>query len=382
MAKVVIIIPTYNEKDNTQSMIDALAKIVASVEKHTLELLYVDGNSPDGTSEIIKSNQKLYKWLHLLMETKKEGLGMAYAKGMQHAIASLSADYVMEFDADFQHQPADIPRLIAQIDNGYDYIIGSRYVSGGSIPNEWGWNRKLLSVVGNLVARIVLVLPHIHDVTGGFKLTRVKGFLDEFDFSKLLSRSFAYKIHLLFYMVGKKAKVVEIPIQFQNRTQGESKIIKNEMAETLRVLFLLQYHNPQMRKFFKFATVGFIGYLINATTLALFTTIKLAGPLAWGFSTELAIISNFLLNNLWTFKDIKIMGSGKLIAKFIQFNFTSTGGLLIQVVVGVVTDRLFGPSYRQLVLPLSIAFLVLPYNYLMYTLVIWKSPKTAEKLSQ
>ena len=143
-------------------------------------LLYVDGNSPDGTGEVIRSYQKKYKWLNLLVETKKEGLGRAYAKGMTYAMKELKADWIMEFDGDFQHPPSDIPKLLEQINHGYDYILGSRYVKGGSIPAEWGIDRKFLSVVGNLVARVLLILPHVHDVTGGFKLSRVKGFMDKF----------------------------------------------------------------------------------------------------------------------------------------------------------------------------------------------------------
>lgn len=238
--KVVVIIPTYNEKDSTEAMVEALAKTFAAIKDHKMELLYVDGNSPDGTAEIIKQKQKKYPWLHLLLEKKKEGLGMAYAKGMEYAIDKLKADYLMEFDGDFQHRPQDLPKLVAQINYGYDYIIGSRYIKGGSIPGQWGINRKFLSVVGNLVARTLLILPKIHDVTGGFKLARVKGFMDQFEFNSLLSKSFAYKIHLLYYMVLKGAKIKEVPINFQPRNSGESKLIKNELQETLRVIFNLQ----------------------------------------------------------------------------------------------------------------------------------------------
>lgn len=375
MAKVVVVIPTYNERENTQEMIKALSEVFGELKNHKMELLYVDGNSPDGTSAVIEAEQKKHKWLHLLKETKKEGLGMAYAKGMRYAIDKLDADYILEFDGDFQHKPSDIPRLVEQIDAGYDYVIGSRYIKGGSIPFEWGFIRRLLSELGNLVARMVLILPKIHDVTGGFKLARVKGFVDEFDFSSLLSRSFAYKIHLLFYMVQKGAKVKEVPIEFKHRTAGESKLIKNEIAETLRVLFLLQYHNPKIQKLFKFAAVGFLGYIVNATTLFLFTKQNFPAWLAWGLSTELAIISNFTWNNLWTFKSDQIKGLTNLVKKFLQFNLTSMGALLIQVTAGLIIERILGAQYRQLILPFVILFLVLPYNYTMYNLVIWRKKK-------
>jgi len=241
MSKIVIIIPTYNEKENTVRMIDTLAPIIKSIRGHKVELLYVDANSPDGTAIVVKERQKIYPWLNLLVEEKKEGLGMAYARGMKCAMKELGAEYLMEFDADFQHRPDDIPRLIAEVNNGYDYIIGSRYIKGGSIPKEWAFKRKFLSIVGNIVARVLLFIPGVHDVTGGFKLARVRGFMDKFDFDRLISKSFAYKIHILYFMIKNGAKVKEVPIQFMHRTSGESKIGKNEMKETLRVIFKLRF---------------------------------------------------------------------------------------------------------------------------------------------
>lgn len=370
--KVVIVIGVYNEAQNTPEMIEALAKVLPTIKKHEVHVLYVDGNSPDGTADIIRKYQKNYDWLHLIVEKEKNGLGAAYAIGMTHAMNKLQADYIGEMDGDLQHPPSVIPRLVDKIDNGYDFIIASRYIKGGSIPKDWGFDRKLLSIFGNLVARVLLILPNVHDVTGGFKLSRVKGFMDKFDFSGLLSKRFAYKVHLLFYMIQKGAKVKEVPFVFAPRNADESKINKNDMKETLRVIFLLQYHNPKIRQFFKFGVVGFLGYVVNASFLYLFTQLKFPSWAAWGGSTELAIISNFTFNNIWTFKDQKIFGLSRLAYKFFQFNLTSVGGLLIQVVIGVVTDYFFGTQYRQIVLPLSIVFLVLPYNYLMYTLVIWK----------
>lgn len=239
--KVIIIIPTYNEALSTPKMIEALAGILPTIKNQEVNVLYVDDTSPDGTAKIVENFQSKYTWLKLLVNKEKQGLGHAYSVGMQHAMKNLNADYVLEFDADFQHPPSDLPRLIAKIDEGYDYIIGSRYVKGGSIPAEWTFDRKCLSVVGNWVARICLFLPGIHDVTSGFKLTRVKGFLDRFDFSKLLSKRFAYKVHLLFFIVKAGARVKEVPFHFSPRDAGESKIIKNEMFETLRVIYRLRF---------------------------------------------------------------------------------------------------------------------------------------------
>ncbi|HBC72820.1 MAG: Glycosyltransferase [Candidatus Amesbacteria bacterium GW2011_GWB1_47_19] len=373
--KIIIIIPTYNERENTDRMIETLAEILPGIPDHIVEVLYVDGNSPDGTAELIRSLQKTYSWLHLLVENKKEGLGMAYAKGMRYAMEKLDADYLMEFDSDFQHPPQDIPRLIAEINHGYDYIIGSRYIPGGSIPVAWSFKRKFLSVVGNIVARVFLILPQIHDVTGGFKLARVKGFMDGFDFSKLLSKSFAYKIHLLFYMVQKGAKVKEVPFLFAHRTSGESKIIKNEMQETLRVIFRLQMQNPKIMRFIKFVIVGGTGLVIQTAFFEVTSVFMhlLTPSIATVIGGEMAIISNFSLNNLWTFREYRIAGS-KIIFKFLQFNLTSFIALGIQyTVLKIGEDVAQGSPFVIQFFFFGALILVLITNYIIYNKIIWKT---------
>lgn len=373
MAKIVVIIPTYNEAENTSKMIDVLARVFEDIKDHEMHLLYVDANSPDGTAELVRKKIADQKpWLHLLVEEKKEGLGMAYAKGMTYAMKELNADYLMEFDADFQHRPSDIPRLIAEVGNGLDYIIGSRYVPGGSIPKDWGFKRKFLSVVGNIVGRTLLITQHIHDVTTGFKLAKVRGFMDQFDFSSLISKGFAYKVQLLHFMVVSGAKVKEVPIEFQNRTSGESKIAKNESLETLKVIFKLQLKRFNVSRFTKFGAVGFIGYIVNALFLLLFSHVGIPESLRWALATEMAVINNFTLNNQWVFTAHKATDLGSILKKFLSFNLTSVGSIIIQSVVGTWATHRFGTEYRQLILPAIILFLVMPYNYAMYTLVIWK----------
>ena len=130
-----------------------------------------------------------------------------------------------------------------------------------------------------------------------------------------------------------------------------------------------------MQRFIKFATVGFIGYLINASFLQVFSRIHYPELLSWILSIELAIISNFTLNNLWTFKEKKIIGLEKILAKFFHFNLTSLGALIIQSIFGSIGVGIFGPQYRQIILLLTVIFLVLPYNYIVYNVFIWKTWK-------
>lgn len=382
MSKIVIIIGVYNEAESTPKMIKNLAQVIPTIPNHQVHILYVDGNSPDGTADIIRSYQRQYPWLHIIVEKAKNGLGAAYAFGMTYAIKNLHADFVGEMDGDLQHPPAIIPQLVAEIDHGYDFIIASRYIPGGSIPRDWGFTRKFLSVCGNLVARILLILPHVHDVTGGFKLSRVRGFMDEFDFNTLLSKRFAYKVHLLYYMVHRRAKVKEVPFAFAPRHADESKIAKNDLQETLRVIFLLQLHNPKIQSFFKFGVVGFTGLAINLFFLNVFNRLLISQPIPVGvvnflanaMAAELAIISNFIFNNLWTFSTDKITGSGKLLSKFITFNLSSvfSGILVPSTAIGIGT-QIFGNHTRNLFLFLFLFGFTIPFNWFIYNKFIWKT---------
>jgi len=378
----VVVIPTYNEVEAISKMIEHLVnKTFPQIENWDCRLLVVDGNSPDGTAVEVKKKMKKYKNVDLLVEKKKEGIGAAYVKGFRKAMKDHSADVVIEFDGDFQHPPDTIPVMLSEIDNGYDYVLGSRKIKGGSNPKGWGLKRVFFSEVGGLIARFIMFFPfksffQITDPTTGLKASRVKGFVDIMDMDRLYSRKFGYKLEFLYKMVKLGAKIKEIPLKFGLRTTGESKIAPDTAKDIFRTALLLRWHDPFTQKFLKFGTVGFIGYLVNALSLALLANVlNLPEWSAWLLATEAAIISNFSLNNLWTFKEEQFKKVNRLIAKFFQFNFTSAGALVIQTVVGTILTSFFGRQYRQLFLPFIIVFLVLPYNWLMYNKVIWKKKK-------
>ena len=374
MEKIVIVMPSYNEAENITRMIPALFdEEFPKISGAEMHLLVVDDNSPDGTGKVVQENKSKYKNLHLL-EGQKQGLGWAYIRGFKYAIGELGADAVMEMDADFQHPPRFVKPMVDAYLDGADYVIGSRYIKGGSVPKEWAMSRKLVSFFGNLFIRLVLLKPKIHDLTTGFRLTRVKGVLDKIDLDNLMEpERFAYKVDLLYQSIKNSKKVVEVPLEFAPRTEDVSKFNPKEMIATFKVAIILGIKDKQ--RFIKFGTVGFIGYIINASFLYLFSKRGFPEWASWAGSTELAIISNFTLNNLWTFSSEKISGVGKLISKFLQFNLTSAGALAIQTGVGTVGVMILGPQYRQIILPFIIVFLVLPYNYAMYNIVIWKTWK-------
>lgn len=377
----VVVIPTYNEAKNIGRMIEYLntKTFPYLTGKWDMKVLIVDGNSPDGTANIVKKLSKKYpQTTNLLLETSKDGLGAAYLKGFKYAMEILKADVVFEFDADFQHPPEMIAPMLSEIDKDYDYVLGSRKIKGGSKPKGWGLKRIFFSEAGGLTARLLLFFPcknffRVTDPTTGLKVTRVKGFLDHLDlnFDHLHTKGFAYKMQLLFETLKLGAKYKEVPLLFQARVEGKSKIEGNAILDGIKVCFLTRWLDGVSQKFIKFGTVGFIGYLVNAIGLAIFFNLTHVEWVAWLLSTELAIISNFTWNNLWTFKSEKINGLCMLTKKFLQFNLTSLGALVIQTISGaglVYLTRLD----RQLLLPFIIIFLVLPYNWLMYNHVIWK----------
>ncbi len=231
---IVIAMPTYNEAENIGRMINVLTKdIFPKIKNHKMMLLVIDDKSPDGTGEIVKKHKEVF-----LLEGNKEGLGMAYGRGFKYAIDNLKADAVMEMDADFQHDPFDVPRFIKAFDDGADYVIGSRYIDKGSIPREWSLDRKFLSVVGNLIYKVSLLMFDIHDFTTGYRLARVN-YLNKINFDKVFLKSFAYKTLLLSAMKKLGAKVVEIPITFSLRETGDSKMTTNTFIDSLKVIVLV-----------------------------------------------------------------------------------------------------------------------------------------------
>lgn len=396
MDKVVIVMPAYNEAQNIALMIhDLFVDEFPKIDGAEMHLLVVDDNSPDGTGDVVKELMKHHKKLHIL-QGERRGLGWAYIRGFKYAVDKVGADAVMEMDADFQHPPRFVKPMVEAYLNGADYVIGSRYIKGGSIPETWAFSRKFVSFFGNLFIRMVLLKPEIHDLTTGFRLTRVKGVLDHIDLDKLREPTrFSHKVDLLYKSIKNSKKVVEVPLQFAARTREVSKFNFQEMLSTFRVAIILGVLDKI--RFIKFGIVGFTGYLVNAIALELLADSQIAAFLAASFSfvkgtfasfisepsawagalaTELAIISNFTFNNIWTFSEVKIKKPLQLISKFLQFNLSSLGAVVIQFTIIGIAVAFLGDTrvIRQVSLLVAMP-LVLSFNYVMYNLFIWKTWK-------
>ena len=296
--KVVVIVPTYNEHGNIVGLIEALCLQFASL-RHDMNILVVDDHSPDGTAEAVRELLPRHPELRLI-EGRKAGLGAAYIRGMTYAIEAMAAEVVFEMDADFSHSPADVPRLLAEIDAGADFVIGSRYVAGGSIPKNWSFLRRLNSLGGNIVARYLAGIYRVRDCTAGFRAIRVS-VLRDIDFSRLRIQGYAFQVALLHAAVTDGARVVEVPVDFIDRTQGESKLGLSDIIEFVENAWWIRLQSAQT--FIKFGVVGATGVIVNLGFFTLLLGMGLNKFLASPIAIEVSIVTNFLLNNFWTFRE-------------------------------------------------------------------------------
>jgi dolichol-phosphate mannosyltransferase len=221
MSNAVLCLPTYDERENLERMIDAL-------EALGIRVLVIDDNSPDGTGEIADRLAAERDWLTVLHRERKEGLGRAYVAGFQEVLRG-DADYVLEMDCDFSHDPADVPRLIAAVEAGADFALGSRYVPGGGTEN-WGLVRRLISRSASIYTRILL-MP-VHDATGGFKCFR-RHVLESIDLETIDAAGYVFQIETTYRALRKGFRVAEVPIRFVDRTAGRSKMSRAIVLEAI-----------------------------------------------------------------------------------------------------------------------------------------------------
>ena len=373
--KTVIILPTYNETGNIEKIIEILEnKVFPNIKNHEMYILVADDSSPDGTADIVKGLMKKYKNLHL-NSGQKNGLGAAYVRAMNYAINELNAEVIFEMDADFFHDPYKVPEFLEKIDEGFDMVVGTRYTKGGSIPKNWGLHRKLFSVVGNAIVRFTLMRFWLHDWTGGYRALKKEVFLKEQNKLKKYA-GYTFQVAFLHMAVADGFNITEVPFKAKDRELGRSKIAPSEyIVNLLKYVFTARAKELVHSPFLKYAITGFIGYLINATTLEFFAGVLMLAPIIAAFlSAELSIVWNFLVNNFWAFKHQKITSPTKLLVKFLQFNLVSFGSVIIITTTVFLGTHLFGntPIVRQVSLVVAIVFLVIPYSYTMYNIFIWK----------
>ena len=378
-----VIIPTYNERENLKKIIPMIHDVL---KDRDYEIVVVDDNSPDGTWEIAKELSKEYP-VKLLMREERRGLATAVIDGIKIAEGKI----IVVMDADLQHPPEYIPRLIEPIINdGVDLVIGSRYVKGGKIK-EWGFVRRLISKGATFLSHIaVLKLRGIKDTMSGFFALK-KSAIEGVELNPL-----GYKILLEILVKGNIRRVREVPYVFEKRYAGESKLGSREIFGYVKHLIQLSLWTGDFWRILKYVIVGLSGLFINLLilyslidlrflelTLGIFNIhlpnqIKaftiivpkdiLVKVLAASVSIELSIIWNFMLNNFWTFKDRTKKGWNAVKALF-KFNLVSVGGILINLAIYTLLLTTIGMHY--LIAETIAVFVAFAWNFIINDTWTW-----------
>ncbi len=365
--KICFVLPTYNEEENIGNIIQQILKEEKSQSKHTFTILVVDDNSTDETQTIVQNYISSNSKVHLVTGQKK-GLGDAYKRGFKYALNDLKADLIFQMDSDGQHDTSLIPDFVSYIEEGKDVVIGSRFVEGGTTP-DFSFSRLLMSKVGNLLVRYVGGITQLQDCTSGYRAIRAS-YLKELDFSYLSTRGYSFQSSLICDLAWRGADISEIPIEFSSRQGGDSKLALRDQIEFLLNIPRLGFRN--LEDFMKYSLVGVSGVFVNLG-LYLFLTryYEISEVVAPLIAIESALISNFILNNFWTFG--KRVTQSRIRVKFIKFHLVSGLSALINYSVFLALFLVFGLfDILANLIGIGLAAIV---NYLINSNWTWKNNK-------
>ena len=352
-----IIIPTYNERDN---IIPLVERIDHALSNYDYEIVFVDDNSGDGTAETAMALSSKYP-VKVVVRRNKRGLASAVVDGIQHA----TGQFLGVMDADLQHPPEVIPDLLREISDGIDIAIASRYVKGGGCQG-WGVTRKILSKGAIVLAHLLLPSTRpVKDPMSGFFM-----FNRQVVANAHLSPT-GFKILLEILLEGKFQNIAEVPYTFRIRSGGESKLNARQQVDYLKHVYSLMKRKGELWRFLKFCVVGLSGVLVNMGLLWLLT--ELAGLfylLSAAISIETSIISNFIFNNYFTFRDRRSSGVKSFFNRLVKFNLVSLAGLGINMGVLWLLTEVFGLYY--LLSNLCGIVVATLWNYLVNIWWTWK----------
>ena len=365
--KICFVLPTYNEEENIENIIQQILKEEKNQSKHTFSILVVDDNSTDETQTIVQRYTSLNSKVHLVTGQKK-GLGDAYKRGFKYALNDLKADLIFQMDSDGQHDTSLIPHFVSYIEEGRDVVIGSRFVEGGTTP-DFSFSRLLMSKVGNLLVRYVGGITQVKDCTSGYRAIRAS-YLKELDFSYLSTRGYSFQSSLICDLAWRGADISEIPIEFSSRQGGDSKLALRDQIEFLLNIPRLGFRN--LEDFMKYSLVGVSGVFVNLG-LYLFLTryYEISEVVAPLIAIESALISNFFLNNFWTFG--KRITQSRIRVKFVKFHLVSGFSALINYSAFLTLFLVFG-LYDILANLIGIGLAAI-VNYLINSNWTWKGNK-------
>ncbi len=364
-----LIIPTYNEHDNIAVLVP---RISDALNGRNYEIVFIDDNSADGTAEAVEALKEKYP-VRVIVRKDKKGLASAVVDGLEHA----SGDTVLVMDADLQHPPEVIPNLLNAIEKGADIAIASRYVEGGGCQG-WGLVRRVISKGAILLSHLLLPSTRkAKDPVSGYFAFRK-------DIVKDVSLNpSGFKILMEIMVIGNYSKVTEVPFMFVTRQKGESKLNARQQIDYLKHIFSMMQRSGELMRFIKFAMVGGSGVIVNIglywllTRFAGFTPLDdgvsgniLSGNLALTISIEASIITNFILNNYFTFADRNKNGATAFLSRLLNFNLICIIGALIQIGITNLLAIGFGLfDLFSLAIAISVAMI---WNYLLNNWWTWR----------
>ena len=361
-----LIVPTYCEGQNIATLIERVHK---ALSQDSYELIVVDDNSPDGTSELAQSLSKDYP-VRVITRKNERGLASAVVHGFKQA----SGEILGVIDADLQHPPEVLPELLVGIRSGAEVAIASRYVKGGG-SEGWSMTRKIISRASKVLAALLLPsIRRIKDPLSGFFLLR-REVIEGVELSPT-----GYKILLEVIVKGKAREITEVPYIFRERERGKSNLSTREGINYLKHLYLLARLGGTVR-FIKFCLVGLSGVLVNEGLLWLFTEgVGLFYIISAAISIETSILTNFTLNDMWTFKDRRSPGMKSVLGRALKFNLVSIGGLGINMGILWAFTHFLGMSYLISNL-IGIAGATV-WNFAINTLWTWRAKPRIETVSE
>ena len=356
-----VVLPTYNEKENIPIICERLQKALKNIE---YEIIIVDDNSPDGTYQAALELSESQPHILPIKRVHEKGLSSAVVRGFSVA----RGKYLAVMDADLQHDETILPTMLAEFEKGSDLVIGSRKVEGGGIEN-WSAIRKFISWGATLLAKIMLPYK-LSDPMSGFFAIRKSTYEQVAD--KVNPRGF--KILLELVNRARDARISEVGFVFKPRVHGESKLSGKVMIQYLVALYDLRFGRILPIRFIKFGMVGSTGVLVNEG--GLWFGLNVLGwqeSYALALGIEISIITNFLLNNFYTFRDVKLTGFLPFIRGLITFNLICSAGAVVNYAVALFTKEKLGITiYAGNLLGILAAT---AWNYLINFQITWKGAK-------
>lgn len=350
-----IVLPTYEEVESLPSLICAIEEIRKS-ELPNLSIIIVDDNSNDGTESLIE--ELGHSWIRLLVRRDERGLSSAVIRGLQEA----TTEYCIVMDADGSHPPDAIPATIQALEDGADFVIGSRYISGGSTEDGWGFLRWINSKVATIMAR---PFTSVLDPMSGFLAFRRSIFDDATHLNPV-----GYKIGLELIVKCGCINVIEIPIHFRTRQRGQSKLTLHVQWEYLQhVILLLRYTNPKLVSFFTFATVGLSGLGIYILASMLTTTFLSPRWFAIAVAILIAMTWNFIWDRKWAFWDAR---ERSVLAQYMGFVLVCLIPAIANEFITLWIDKSQAVSLAALLGGLSAAAIGILFNFFVNRSLVFK----------